>query len=101
MTLVESLKESLPKMEGRASTDVGAAMTAKIVIPAKVPTWTRDLTLETYVKQLHTWSDILEDYPEYVQFQDLVESLKTNKDVKGLPRYVGEHVLPVLEKKID
>ena len=24
-----------------------------------------------------------------------------NKDIKGLPRFVGEHVLPVLEKKTD
>ena len=31
----------------------------------------------------------------------MVESLKTNKDVKGLPRYVGEHVLPALDKKTD
>ena len=31
----------------------------------------------------------------------MVESLKTNKDVKGLPRYVGEHVLPILDKKTD
>ena len=30
-----------------------------------------------------------------------MESLKTNKEVKGLPRYVGEHVLPTLEKKSD
>ena len=28
-----------------------------------------------------------------------MESLNTNKEVKGLPRYVGEHVLPTLEKK--
>merc|ERR1711873_286626 len=67
--------------------------------PAKVPTWTKDFTLETYAKQLHTWSDILEDILEYIKYQDLIESLKTNKEVKGLPRYVGEHVLPTLEKK--
>ena len=30
-----------------------------------------------------------------------MESLKTNKEVKGLPRYVGEHVLLTLEKKMD
>ena len=33
--------------------------------PAKVPTWTKDLTLETFSKQLKTWSDILEEFPEY------------------------------------
>ena len=36
--------------------------------PAKVPTWTQDLTLETFSKQLQTWSDILEEIPEYVKY---------------------------------
>ena len=30
-----------------------------------------------------------------------MESLKNNKEIKGLPHYVGEHILPVLEKKTD
>ena len=30
-----------------------------------------------------------------------MESLKTNKEIKGLPKYVGEHILPILEKKTD
>ena len=37
----------------------------------------------------------------FVKYHDFVESLKVNKDVKGLPRFVAEHVLPVLEKKTD
>ena len=36
-----------------------------------------------------------------MKYHVLMESLKANKDVKDLPRYVGEHVLPVLEKKQD
>ena len=43
----------------------------------------------------------MEEILEYVKYQDLMESLKTNKDIKGLPKYVGEHVLPALEKKTD
>ena len=74
---------------------------AKLLKRAKIPTWTKDLTLETYMKQLLTWSDILEDISEYVKYQDLMESLKTNKEVKELPKYVGEHILPTLEKKTD
>ena len=34
-------------------------------------------------------------------YHDFIESLKQNKDIKGLPRYVAEHVLPVLERKTD
>ena len=60
-----------------------------------------DLTLETFSKQIQTWWDILEEIPEYVKYADLVESLKTNKDIKGLPKYIGEHILPVLENKED
>ena len=59
------------------------------------------MTLETFSKQLQTWSDILEEIPEYVKYQDLMESLKTNKEIKGLPKYVGEHILPILERKQD
>ena len=47
------------------------------------------------------WSNILEDYPVYGKYQDLMESLKTNKEMKGLPRYVGDQVLPTLDKKTD
>ena len=46
--------------------------------PAKVPTWTRDLTLETFSKQLQTCSDILEEISEYTKYADLMKSLKTN-----------------------
>ena len=35
--------------------------------PAKVPTWTRDITLETYIKQLETWTEINEDVSVYVK----------------------------------
>ena len=45
--------------------------------------------------------DVLEEIPEHVKYADLVESLKTNKDIKGLQKYVGEHILPILESKDD
>merc|ERR1712243_381362 len=63
--------------------------------------WTKDLTLETYIKQIQSWSDVLEEIPEHVKYADLIESLKTNTQIKGLPKYVGEHVLLVLETKVD
>ena len=49
--------------------------------PAKVPMWTKDFTLETYIKQVQSWTDVLEDIPEHVKFADLIESLKVNKDI--------------------
>ena len=57
--------------------------------------------MEIFSKQIPTWSDILQEIPEYVNYADLVENLKTNKDIKGLPKYIGEHILPILENKED
>ena len=67
--------------------------------PAKVPMWTENLILETFTKQIQTWLDDLEEIPEHVKYADLVKSLKTNKEIKGLQKYVGEHILPILEVK--
>ena len=115
-TLVQSFKYSVSQVEAGASTGISTsagvsastvpaggirAKTAKLTKPAKVPTWTQDLTPETFAKQIQTMSDILEEIPEYVKYQDLMESLKTNKEIKGLPTYVREYVLPTLDKKTD
>ena len=36
------------------------------------------------------------DLPDSTQLKDLVESLKIYTEVKGLAKYVGEHILLVL-----
>ena len=59
------------------------------------------MSLETYIKQLKTRLEINEDVPEYVKYHDLIEELKRNKKIKGLQRYVADHILPVLIKKTD
>ena len=48
-----------------------------------------------------TWSEINEDVPECVKYHDLIEELKRNKDLKGLLRFITDHILPTLEKKDD
>ena len=57
--------------------------------------------IETYNKELATWMDINEDVPEYVKYHDLIEGLKKNNEIKGLQRYIVDHILPVLVKKTD
>jgi len=37
------------------------------------------------------------DISEHVRFQDVIESLKITKDVNGLAKYIGKHILPVLD----
>ena len=71
--------------------------TAKIIKPARVPAWTKTMTLEVYLKALEVWMDQNKDIPEHVKYNDVVESLKQNKEVSGLEKYLGEHILPVLD----
>ena len=74
---------------------------AKLTKPAKVPSWTKDMSLETYVKQLTTWQEINEDVPDYARYHELIEELKKNKEIKGLQRFLADHILPVIVKKED
>ena len=57
------------------------------------------MSLETYVKQLTTWQEINEDVPEYARYHELIEELKKNKEIKGLQRFLTEHIFPVIVKK--
>ena len=99
---MNTIVASFTKMnESSASMSSPTTRTIKVMKPVKVPTWMRDMSLETYIKQLETWTEINEYVPMYVKYQDLIESLKLNKDIISLPRFVGEHVLSVLEKKTD
>ena len=59
------------------------------------------MCLETYAKQMATWTGINEDVPEYVKYHDLNDDLKRNKDKKGLQKFVGEHVLMILKDEAD
>ena len=42
------------------------------------------------------WTQTNSDIPENTKFQDLVESLKVTKKIKGLTKYIGENNLPML-----
>ena len=54
------------------------------------------MSLEVYTRQLVIWQTSNVDVPEGTQFQDLVESLKVNKEIKGLEKFVSEHVFTTL-----
>ena len=51
------------------------------------------MTLEAYARQLKIWLMSNADVPKK---KDLVESLKINKEVRVLAKYVGELFFPVL-----
>ena len=69
----------------------------KLVKPAKVPSWTKSMKLEAYLKALEVWREMNKDVSEAVRYQHVIESLKINKEVEGLAQYVGEHVIPKLD----
>ena len=73
----------------------------KLIKLAKVPSWTKDISLETYAKQIATWTGINEDVPEYIKYHNLMRELKTNNQIKGIQKYVAEHIIPVLINKTD
>ena len=100
-SLMTAKKSEASASSTPSSNDAGIVKVTKLTKPAKVPSWTKDMSLETYTKQLATWQDINEDVPEYVKYHDLIEELKRNKDIKGLQRYIADHILPVLIQKQD
>ena len=89
--LVEEIKNLVGMMNARES------KTAKIVKPAKVPVWTEKMSLKTYEKALEVWLSKNWDMSVNAKFHEVVESLKVNKEVKGLAEYVAVYILPVLD----
>ena len=93
MTLVTFLKDSFKKETPAvaavtSATEIGTRV-IKLTKPVKVPTWSRSRALETFKKQLQTWSEINEEIPEWIKYHELIENLKANKDTRDFPRYVG------------
>ena len=94
MALMTNIGDSFKKETVSSSssesttTEAGVTKVTNLTNPAKVPTWTKNMSLETYNKQLATWMEINEDVPEYIKYHDLIEELKKSKEIKGLQRYM-------------
>ena len=84
-TVLSALKVDAVKVDPAETRGDTQTRTAKVIIPAKIPTLTKDLRFETYTKQVNTWSEINKDVPENLKYQDLIKTLKKNKEVKNLP----------------
>merc|ERR1712240_400330 len=69
----------------------------KLVKLAKVPSWSKDMKLDAYLKALEVWMEMNKDVSEAVRFQDVIESLEANKEIEGLAQYEGEHVIARLD----
>merc|ERR1711873_171519 len=69
----------------------------KLMKPAKVPSWCKGMKYQAYKKSIEVWEENNKDMPEAARYQDVIESLKLNKDIEGLARYIGEHVVGKLD----
>ena len=93
---LQSLVETLEKKYFQDDKGPRPPNMAMVIKLAKVATWTKDTSLETFRRQIENWMTNSMDVPENTQFQDLVESLKHKKYIKGLAKYVGEYILTTL-----
>ena len=70
LTSVLATKKTEASLSPSNDSSSSPSRTAKLTKPTKVPSWTKDMSLETYVKQLTTWQDINEDVPDYTKYHE-------------------------------
>ena len=77
--------------------EVAKGRTNKLIKPAKVPSWSKGMQLRAYKKSIEVWMENNKDMPEAAKYQDIIETLKMNKEIEGLSKYIGEHVVGKLD----
>ena len=66
-TVLSALKVYLVKDATESFGVRDTTRTAMVIKPAKIPTWTKTLSLETYTKQVNTWSEINKNISQNVK----------------------------------
>ena len=61
----------------------------KLVKQTKVPSWCKGMKYQAYKKSIDVWEENNKDISKAARYQDVIESLKLNKDIEGLARYIG------------
>ena len=70
---------------------------SKLVKPTKVPSWGTGMKYKAYRKSIEVWEQNNQDMPEPARYQEVIESLKQNKNIEGLASYTGEHIVGKLD----
>ena len=103
---LEKSKQSSDILAGIQSlaTAITTAMTAgnntgpsKLVKPTKVPSWGTGMKYKAYKKSIEVWEQNNKDMPEPARYQEVIESIKQNKNIEDLARYAGEHIVGTLD----
>merc|ERR1711895_214427 len=71
--------------------------TNKLIKPAKVPSWSKGMKLTPFIKSLEVWLETNKDLPDHSKYNEIIESLKLNKEIEGLSLYIGEIVVGKLD----
>merc|ERR1711873_264680 len=71
--------------------------TNKLIKPAKVPVWSKGMQLTPFIKSLEVWYETNKDLPEHSKYNEILESLKLNKEIERLSLYIGEHIVGKLD----
>merc|ERR1712177_121346 len=50
-----------------------------------------------FIKSLEVWLENNKDLPEHSKYNEILESLKLNKEIEGLSLYIGEHIVGKLD----
>ena len=82
----------LEKLWEKKPVDSLSQKTTKLIKMSKPPIWTKDMSLDVYKSQLNGWNKNEKDVPESGRYNKLLESLKTNKDVRGVAKYINHEV---------
>merc|ERR1712101_98295 len=90
---VNNLENNLEKV----LTELAKGKTNKLIKPAKVPSWSKGMQLRAFIKSIEVWMENNKDMPENSKYQEIIESLKINKDIEDLALYIGEYVIGKLD----
>ena len=71
--------------------------TSKLIKPTKVPSWGTGMEYKAYKKSIEVWDQNNKDMPQPARYQEVIESIKQNKDIEDLARYAGEHIVGTLD----
>ena len=82
----------LEKLWEKKTVESSVPKTTKLMKTSKPPIWTKDMTFDSFKKQISRWNEKEKEVPETERFHEVVESLKSNKDMKCLSKYVNYEV---------
>ena len=94
MILVTSIKDTFRKDEALsfAATAPGVTTGGRItkhMKPVKVPSWSKDMSLEIFTKKLMTWKEINDKVPELMKFHDVIERFEDKQRHQRITKVCG------------